>query len=251
MSMNNNVNIDKKETADSAEKIDKIVICDDDKDIVRALQIYLSNRNYELLCAYTGREALDFVKKGDVSLVLLDIMMPLLNGMDAARELREHNLISKIVFLTTSPEFAIESYDVDASGYLLKPVDREKLYKLLDKCLSAVSKPADSIAVHTTFGYQNVLMHHIEFIEAQNKKVMLALYDGQRLEVIGRLSDYEKLLTVEKGFFKCHRSYIVYMPAVEHFSATELVTKSGTKISISRGLSKSFQDAYFSYMFKE
>ena len=59
MSMNNNVNIDKKETAASAEKIDKIVICDDDKDIVRALQIYLSNRNYELLCAYTGREALD------------------------------------------------------------------------------------------------------------------------------------------------------------------------------------------------
>lgn len=48
MSMNNNVNIDKKETA-AAEKIDKIVICDDDKDIVRALQIYLSNRNYELL----------------------------------------------------------------------------------------------------------------------------------------------------------------------------------------------------------
>ena len=46
MSMNNNVNIDKKETAASAEKIDKIVICDDDKDIVRALQIYLSNRNY-------------------------------------------------------------------------------------------------------------------------------------------------------------------------------------------------------------
>ena len=178
-------------------------------------------------------------------------MMPLLNGMDAARELREHNLISKIIFLTTSPEFAIESYDVDASGYLLKPVDREKLYKLLDKCLSAVSKPADSITVHTAFGYQNVLMHHIEFLEAQNKKVMLALYDGKRLEAIGKLSDYEKLLTVEKGFFKCHRSYIVYMPAVEHFSATELVTKSGTKISISRGLSKSFQDAYFSYMFKE
>lgn len=178
-------------------------------------------------------------------------MMPLLNGMDAARELREHNLISKIIFLTTSPEFAIESYDVDASGYLLKPVDREKLYKLLDKCLSAVSKPADSIAIHTAFGYQNVLMHHIEFIEAQNKKVKLALYDGQRLEAIGTLSYYEKLLTVEKGFFKCHRSYIVYMPAVEHFSATELVTKSGTKISISRGLSKSFQDTYFSYMFKE
>ena len=228
-----------------------ILICDDEPDIVAALKIYLTGDDYCLFEVNNGRQALEVVEEHDIHLVLLDIMMPLLNGMDAARELREHNLISKIIFLTTSPEFAIESYDVDASGYLLKPVDREKLYKLLDKCLSAVSKPADSIAVHTTFGYQNVLMHHIEFIEAQNKKVRLALYDGQRLEAIGTLSYYEKLLTVEKGFFKCHRSYIVYMPAVEHFSATELVTKSGTKISISRGLSKSFQDAYFSYMFKE
>ena len=56
MSMNNNVNIEKKETAASAEKIDKIVICDDDKDIVRAFQIYLSNRNYELLCGDTRKE---------------------------------------------------------------------------------------------------------------------------------------------------------------------------------------------------
>ena len=104
----------------------------------------------------SGDKLLEYCTKNSPDVILLDIMMPLLNGMDAARELREHNLISKIVFLTTSPEFAIESYDVDASGYLLKPVDREKLYKLLDKCLSAVSKPADSIAVHTTFGYQNV-----------------------------------------------------------------------------------------------
>ena len=235
----------------------EIIICDDDdacleqtcqlvNDWKAAINTPISVKTME-----SGDKLLEYCAKNSPDVILLDIMMPLLNGMDAARELREHNLISKIIFLTTSPEFAIESYDVDASGYLLKPVDREKLYKLLDKCLSAVSKPADSIAVHTAFGYQNVLMHHIEFLEAQNKKVLLALYDGKRLEAIGKLSDYEKLLTVEKGFFKCHRSYIVYMPAVEHFSATELVTKSGTKISISRGLSKSFQDAYFSYMFKE
>ena len=233
------------------ERQQTVLIADDEAQIREILSLYFKKEGFKVMEAADGAEALVQIQAGKPDIILLDIMMPLLNGMDAARELREHNLISKIIFLTTSPEFAIESYDVDASGYLLKPVDREKLYKLLDKCLSAVSKPADSITVHTAFGYQNVLMHHIEFLEAQNKKVILALYDGKRLEAIGKLSDYEKLLTVEKGFFKCHRSYIVYMPAVEHFSATELVTKSGTKISISRGLSKSFQDAYFSFMFKE
>lgn len=183
----------------------EIIICDDDdacleqtcqlvNDWKAAISTPISVKTME-----SGDKLLEYCAKNSPDVILLDIMMPLLNGMDAARELREHNLISKIIFLTTSPEFAIESYDVDASGYLLKPVDRKKLYKLLDKCLSAISKPADSIAVHTAFGYQNVLMHHIEFLEAQNKKVMLALYDGKRLEAIGKLSDYEKMLTVEKA----------------------------------------------------
>ena len=184
-------------------------------------------------------------------MILLDIMMPLLNGMDAAREIREHNLTSKIIFLTSSPEFAIEAYDVDASGYLLKPVDRDKLYKLLNKCLSEISRPADSITIHSAFGYQNIYLHNIEYLEAQNKKVIIFLSNGDKTEAIGALSYYEKSLTLEKGFFKCHRSYIVYIPAVDHFSGTELVTKSGTRIPIARGLGKTFQDTYFSYMFRE
>ncbi len=122
MSMNNNVNIDKKETADSAEKIDKIVICDDDKDIVRALQIYLSNRNYELLCAYTGREALDFVKKGDVSLVLLDIMMPEMDGITALRAIREKSNVP-VILITAKSEDAdkVLGLDVGADDYITKP----------------------------------------------------------------------------------------------------------------------------------
>ena len=122
MSMNNNVNIDKKETAASAEKIDKIVICDDDKDIVRALQIYLSNRNYELLCAYTGREALDFVKKGDVSLVLLDIMMPEMDGITALRAIREKSNVP-VILITAKSEDAdkVLGLDIGADDYITKP----------------------------------------------------------------------------------------------------------------------------------
>lgn len=122
MSMNNNVNIEKKETAASAEKIDKIVICDDDKDIVRALQIYLSNRNYELLCAYTGREALDFVKKGDVSLVLLDIMMPEMDGITALRAIREKSNVP-VILITAKSEDAdkVLGLDVGADDYITKP----------------------------------------------------------------------------------------------------------------------------------
>ena len=136
--MNNNVNIDKKETAASAEKIDKIVICDDDKDIVRALQIYLSNRNYELLCAYTGREALDFVKKGDVSLVLLDIMMPEMVGITALRAIREKSNVP-VILITAKSEDAdkVLGLDVGADDYITKPFKPSVLYA---KCQAILNR---------------------------------------------------------------------------------------------------------------
>lgn len=199
----------------------EIIICDDDSacleqtnqlvnDWIETASVPVTAKTID-----NGDMLLNYCNKYNPDVILLDIMMPLLNGMDAAREIREHNLTSKIIFLTSSPEFAIESYDVDASGYLLKPVDRDKLYKLLNKCLSELSQPADSITIHSAFGYQNIYLHNIEYLEAQNKKVIISISNGDKIEAIGTLSYYEKRLTLEKGFFKCHRSYIVYIPAVE------------------------------------
>lgn len=101
---------------------DKIVICDDDKDIVRALEIYLSNRDYELLSAYTGREALDYVKKGDISLVLLDIMMPEMDGITALRAIREKSNVP-VILITAKSEDAdkVLGLDVGADDYITKP----------------------------------------------------------------------------------------------------------------------------------
>ncbi len=233
----------------------EIVICDDDNSVLEQARQLIDNWADSISVPVTvkttdnGDMLLSYCSRSNPDVIILDIMMPFLNGMDAAKEIREHNSISKIIFLTSSPEFAIESYDVDAFGYLLKPVDKDKLFRLLDKCMSEISKPADSITIHSASGYQNIYLHNIEYLEAQNKKVLICLYNGSKIEAFGTLSYYEKLLPVEKGFFKCHRSYIVYMPAVDHFSNTEIITKSGMKISISRGLGKNFQDTYFSYMF--
>ena len=65
-----------------------ILICDDEKDIVSALSIYLSTENYNIFTAYTGQEALDIVAKHDIHLILMDIMMPAMDGYQAARAIR-------------------------------------------------------------------------------------------------------------------------------------------------------------------
>ena len=74
-----------------------------------------------------------FQKPFDI--ILLDVVMPLLNGIEAANELREKDKNVKIVFLTSSPEFAVASYTVKASNYLLKPVEPAKLFACLDELI--------------------------------------------------------------------------------------------------------------------
>lgn len=235
----------------------EIIICDDDNACLCQTRQLLLDWSAESSIPVTvqtinnGDRLIEYCSKNNPDVVLLDIMMPFVNGMDAAREIREHNTYSKIIFLTSSTEFAIESYDVEAYGYLLKPVNQLKLKHLLDKCFRELKEPAPSIILHTTSGYQKVFFHNIEYLEAQNKRVMVSLSDGSKIETLSTLSFYEQQLSTNKGFFKCHRSYIVYMPAVEHFNNNEITTKNGTKLSIARGLGKRFQDTYFSYMFNE
>ena len=76
-----------------------ILICDDEKDIVSALSIYLSTENYNIFTAYTGQEALDIVAKHDIHLILMDIMMPQMDGIAATVKLRETSNIP-IILLT-------------------------------------------------------------------------------------------------------------------------------------------------------
>ncbi len=181
----------------------------------------------------------------------LDIIMPLQNGIDVARELRQNDNAVKIIFLTSSPEFALESYEVKASGYLLKPVTYEKIKELLDECSEAFDIEPKNTVLKTGLGYQKVFFHDIEYLEAQNKKVAFYLKTGKTVLAVNPLYLFESHFTESDGFFKCHRSYIVYLPNVDHFNQTEIITKSGHIVPIARGLGKAFQEAYFAAMFKD
>lgn len=102
--------------------MNKILICDDDRDIVRALHIYLSNRDYELLEAYTGKEAVEIVRNEEVSLVLLDVMMPEMDGIAALRAIRRESNVP-VILITAKSEDAdkVLGLDVGADDYITKP----------------------------------------------------------------------------------------------------------------------------------
>ena len=99
-----------------------ILICDDQPDIVSALKIYLAPEGYQLFEAYTGKQALEIVKNEDIHLILLDIMMPEMDGITATSKIREFSNVP-IIFLTAKSETedVVLGLNVGADDYITKP----------------------------------------------------------------------------------------------------------------------------------
>lgn len=100
----------------------KILVCDDERDIVRALDIYLTAAGYDVIKAYNGQEAVDIVEGEDVDLVLLDIMMPVMDGITAIMKIREHHNMP-VIFLSAKSEDTdkILGLNIGADDYVTKP----------------------------------------------------------------------------------------------------------------------------------
>lgn len=234
----------------------RIAVCDDNKESLASTASMIetwseqSGISVELHCFDNGDTLLTQNDIHRMDIILLDIIMPLLNGMDTAKELRKKDTAVDIVFLTSSPEFALESYDVKAKGYLLKPVSYEKLKEQLEDSCRGFDVEPKNLILKTKFGYQKVYYRDIEYVEAQNKTIIFYLQNEKTVETTEPLRSFENKLNDSEGFFKCHRSYIVHIPNVDHFNASEIITKSGHRIPIARGYGKAFKEAYFSFMFR-
>lgn len=233
----------------------RIAICDDDEcsliETGQKIKLWGEDKK-EGLQVYYYRDGDSLIldhHKLDFDLIFLDIMMPLFDGMDIAKELRAMDKVVKIIFLTSSSEYALQSYSVKALDYCMKPMSFEALKHTLDECDLFHHEEAEFDVLKTTQGYRKVYLYEIDCIEAQNKHVWFCLNNGKKLEVAQPLYMMEEVYDKEKGFFKCHRSYLVHISNVEYFNSKEIKMRSGTLVPIARGYAKRFQEAYFSMMF--
>ena len=233
----------------------RLAICDDADDFLQQTKNLIDQ--WEGTCAATvttelfqdGDALLAAHKKNPFDIILLDVVMPMLSGIDTARELREKDKSVKIVFLTSSAEYAVESYSVKASNYLLKPVSREKLFACMTELLAEIQSNAKSLVVKGVDATHRVQLADIEHLEAQLKHVIFFLRDGRQLESLNHFYTCENALLLEDGFFKCHRSYIVNIHHIKNYSHTEIIMRSGQRIPIARSCQKSFDEAYFRVVF--
>jgi DNA-binding LytR/AlgR family response regulator len=235
----------------------RIAICDDDSlelgRITSFIEAYRHERNLSL--AYksfqSATELIIHAEKGAFSLILLDIMMPGINGMDAAKEIRTFDVGVKIVFLTSSPEFALESYTVKAYDYILKPVPKDKLFSVLDAVFADEQMPMEGLTVKTHKGMVRILFSRLVFVEIINKKLYFHMADGIVHEVNSSLAVFEEKLLARSEFVKVHRSYIVNLYHISVLGTKELVTDAGKTIPISRMLYGNVKEAYMKHLFLE
>lgn len=232
----------------------RIAVCDDVQTFseqVRRCILQWENRPKELAVEiFCDADALISThSKNPFDIIFLDVVMPLLGGIEAAGELRQQDKSVKIVFLTSSPEFAVDSYRVKASDYLLKPLEPRALFRCLDELVQDILQNAKSIPIRSRSAVHRVELSRIEYIESSNKDVLFVLSDGQTIVTQEPLYYFENKLLLSDGFFKCNRSYIINIHRIDTYTPKEIKMRSGCRIPISRSCHKEFESAYFAALF--
>ena len=234
-----------------------LAICDDKQEELDAVLLMLdawrAGRGVTLRrkAFQSAVELLETARRERFTLYLLDVMMPGMDGLDAAREIRCFDDAAEIVFLSTSPGFAYESYGVRALNYLLKPIEQEKLFTLLDKLLLREQKPLEALTLKTATTIIRVPYARIGYVEVINKHVYFHLVDGDVREVVGTLRDFEAALLPRAEFMRVHRSYIVNMLQVEELSPAGLRTFQGENLPVSRLAYPQLQRDYLALLFEQ
>lgn len=233
----------------------KIAICEDDTRqqniLTAALDSYRTpaGEHVQYDVYHNGLDLLASINIHLYDVLLLDILMPGFNGIETAREIRESNEKIPIIFLTTSQEFAVESYRVHAFDYLLKPVDQKALFETLDKAY-AISKTTleKSIMIQTAKATYILSPSQIEFVEINNRTLSFHLIDGTVKSISGRLSDYEDTLLNQPEFLKIHRSYIINMDFMKAMNQKSFITLTGKEVPISRNLLHDIKEQYIEHL---
>ncbi len=236
----------------------KIAFCDDDLSVLRELRElldrYRTERGLELDCAafHSPLDLLAEIEKGvRYDILLLDVVMPGENGLDAAAEIRRYDSRAKIIFLTSSSEYAVQSYTVGAYFYQLKPIWPESFFRLMDSAVSACEKEqSDSLILQCKTGVTRIELRHLEYCEVIHRTLFFHLGSGRVLESVGSLDELCHRLERYSAFLRPHRSYLINLDYVQSISARAITMSCLTEIPLPRGKYQEVKDRYLEYAFQ-
>lgn len=210
-----------------------IAICEDETYLLEELrkkaEAYLKTRHYpaEIRTFTSGEDLLKEQRSFD--LILLDLVLPGINGLETAKRLSSK---SRIIFITSYREYAVDAFEVEAVHYLLKPVTDERLYQAMDRALKQSKQADDRTLALIKSGSTHILpIRDILYCEVFDHRVCIHTAQGN-YEYSGTLDMLEGKL--DGRFFRCHRSYLINMSHVVGQEKGTALVSNGNRVLISR-----------------
>lgn len=189
-------------------------------------------------------------EKGGFDLYLLDILMPHLKGVELAERIRSRGEAAEILFLTSSPEYALDAFDVAACGYLLKPVDREKFDRTLLAAVYRLTQPENPyLLLKTRDGLRKLLFRELVMVESFNHDRVCTMADGSKAVTADTLASLMERLSADPRFFSPHRAYIVNMEYIAALNSTDVLLSTGQHVPVARTNYAALKKAYLDYLF--
>lgn len=236
-----------------------IAVCDDNIDelsnMVHLINEYRLSRN--LNCEYAifhnGFDLISALEKGkQFNLYCLDIIMPAYTGIEVAKEIRQFDKNTPIVFFTSSHDFALESYSVNAINYVLKPTSKEKFFFTVDKVLEHLKIERDeAIVVKSSEGIQRILLSNLVYAEVAGRNVFYHLISSKVIECTEPfLTVCEKLLKYSR-FIKTHRSYIVNMQYIDTIGNNTIKMQTQSSVPIAQGKTREIKEKYLAFQMED
>ena len=179
-----------------------ILVVDDDKEIVKAIEIYLGKENYKIIKAYDGEQALEEIKKNEIQLVILDIMMPNKDGLETLEEIRKEKNIPVIMLSAKSEDIdKINGLNVGADDYVTKPFNPVELIARVNALIRRYNKfggenNGNDSNIASSQKEENIIMNGELIINDDLKQVIV---DGKEVKLTPTEYNILKFLTKNKG----------------------------------------------------
>ncbi|MGZ9585676.1 LytR/AlgR family response regulator transcription factor [Paenibacillus marinisediminis] len=228
-----------------------ISICDDEQVEIKYLTTLINkwavaNKHRVVVETFESAEAFLFryTEDKNTDILLLDIEMGKMNGVELAQHIRCDNESMQIVFITGFPDFMAQGYEVSALHYLMKPVNEGKLFSVLDKACKSLNKKERVIMLNINGEIVRIPVSNILCVEAFAHAVAIETTDGL-YNVKQSITEIEHQL--EEGFIRCHRSYIVGLKHIKRITKTEVILDNNRALPLSRRSYDKVNQAFIQY----
>ncbi len=218
--------------------VERIAICDDsqlDTDFVRGLlQQWAALRDVavEAVCFSSAESFLfHYAEDKAFDILLLDIEMSGMDGVSLAKQVRKENETVQIVFITGYSDYIAEGYEVAALHYLMKPLDREKLFSVLDRALEKQAQNERFLNLELSGEMVRIPQYEIRYLDVCKNYV--TIHSKTDYTVKSSLGKFEDVL--DDRFFRVGRGLILNLRCVRRVTRSEVVLDNGTVLALPRG----------------